>query len=188
MRTTAIAIVFCGLLLGISTVSRTAEILTDEDIRAGRMPKIGDVLMLTDFAHCHPRSAIRQESVKGKWWMRSYRTESGATGEMPCVEERDMDDPASCMAPELNYELNLEGVYDIWVGTYRGIAYGGIDIKLSSDPVYQPIMPYDDGIFLFNQVSFTPLRNIGYPALIRREIATHAPFGRRKGEKVEWLE
>jgi hypothetical protein len=46
-----------------------------------------------------------------------------------------------------------------------------------------------DGIFLFNQdIYTTPLRNIGYPELIRKEITTGQPFGRRVGEKVEWLE
>jgi len=127
-------------------MSQATNTLTDEDIRAGQKPRVGDTVILTDFANCYPHSAIKTESVKGKWWLRSYRTESGAAGQMLCVEERDMDDPESCLAPPLTYHPNLEGTYDIWVGTYRDIAYGGIDIKLSNDPVYQPIMPYDDGI------------------------------------------
>ena len=127
-------------------MSQAAQLLTDEDLKAGRVPAAGDTVILTDLANCYPRSAIRQESVKGKWWLRSYRTESGATGEMLCVEERDMDDPASCIAPELTYHVNLGGVYDIWVGTYTTLNGGGIDIKLTSEKAYTPVDPCEEGI------------------------------------------
>ncbi len=127
-------------------MSLAAKTLTGEDIRAGQKPQVGDVVILKDFVNCYPRSAIKAESVKGKWWLRSYRTESGSAGEMLCVEERDMDDPASCIAPELKYHLNLEGTYDIWVATYRPIFGGGIDIKLTRDETYAPIDPWEEEI------------------------------------------
>ncbi len=127
-------------------MSQAAKTLTGEDIRAGQKPQVGDVLILKDFANCYPRSAIRTESVKGKWWLRPYKTEDGSTGTMLCVEERDMADPASCLAPELKYHLNLEGTYDIWVGTYRPIFGGGIDIKLSHDKMYGTIDPWQTGL------------------------------------------
>ena len=46
-----------------------------------------------------------------------------------------------------------------------------------------------DGVFLFNyQYGQTPLRHLPYPDLIRKEVESGQPFGRRVGEKVEWLE
>ena len=65
---------------------------------------------------------------------------------MLCIEERDMDNPQSCIAPELKYHLNLEGIYDIWVGTYRPIFGGGIDMKLTRDNTYAPIDPWQEEI------------------------------------------
>ena len=117
-----------------------AGTLTERDLAAGFEPSIGDTVILSDLARCQPQHAIALENVKGKWWLRRYTTESGQ-GEMLCVEQRDMQDPQSCLAPALTYPLRLEGTYDIWVGTYRDVAQGGIDIKLSGDTTYFPIRP-----------------------------------------------
>jgi len=150
MKSLSATIVATFLLWG-HTMSRAAGTLTDEDIKAGRQPQVGDTVVLDGFANCSPSSAIRQESVEGKWWLRDYRTADGRTRTMLCVEERDRDAPASCIAPELTYDVNLEGVYDIWVGTYRDVGFGGIDIKLSNDRVYMPINPCDDGVTAWPQ-------------------------------------
>ena len=131
---------------GGATMTNASRILTDADLQAGKRPETGDTVLLSDFSRCYPQSVLRTESVKGKWWLRPYRTASGKTGTMLCVEERDMDDPQSCIAPELKYHLNLEGTYDIWVGTYRPIFGGGIDIKLSHDKMYGTIDPWQTGL------------------------------------------
>ena len=121
-------------------------VLTDEDLTAGKAPAVGDTVLLTDFAQCFPRSAIGQDSVKGKWRLRPYRTET-ASEAMLCVEERDQENPQACMAPALTYPLDIDGVYEIWVGTYRPLLYGGgIDIRLTRDKTYFTVNPCEDGV------------------------------------------
>ena len=121
--------------------------LTDADLAAGAKPEVGDTVILRDFAKCFPRSAVESKSVKGKWWLRPYRTAQGES-KMLCVEERDKQskDPHDYIAPALTYPVQLEGVYDIWVGTYRPIYGGGIDIKLTRDKVYGTIDPWEEEI------------------------------------------
>ena len=129
------------------TRTGSMRVLTDEDLHADKRPRVGDTVMLSDFARCYPRSAISTKSIKGKWWLRPYRAASGQTGHMLCVEERDRDSPQSAIALPLTYKVDLEGVYDIWVGTYRAIHYGGVDIKLTRDKAYGPIQPaFEDGV------------------------------------------
>ena len=65
---------------------------------------------------------------------------------MICIEQRDMDNPKSCLVPAITYPVELEGIYDIWIGTYIPVNAGGIDIKLTRDKVYSPIDPAEDGI------------------------------------------
>ena len=146
MNAVRVAVLISAMLLGGVNMSQGARILSDEDLSAGQKPRVGDTVILSDFSRCYPRSGLRTESVKGKWWLRPYRTASGQTGTMLCVEERDMDNPQSCLVPALTYHLNLEGIYDIWVGTYRPIFYGGVDIKLTRDKVYGTIDPREEEI------------------------------------------
>jgi hypothetical protein len=117
--------------------------LTDADLAAGRKPAIGDTVILSDFARCFPHSAISLESVKGKWWLRPYRT-ANSEGKMLCVEQRDKKNPSTCIAPSLTYPANLEGVFDIWVGAYRPVFGGGIDIKLTRDKTYGTVDPWEE--------------------------------------------
>jgi len=131
--------------LGVSTLSHAAKTLTDSDLEAGKLPAYGDTIILSDFTRCRPRSAVSAASEKGKWWLRPYETASGA-GKMLCVQERDMDDPQSCIAPPLTYPLNLKGTYDIWVATYRPVFGGGIDVKLTRDKAYTCINPWEEEI------------------------------------------
>ncbi|MCP4644725.1 MAG: hypothetical protein GY851_30065 [bacterium] len=119
--------------------------LTDADLAKGTLPAVGDTVMLTDFASCFPHSAITTASEKGKWWLRPY-TVNGEAGAMLCVEERDQENPATCIAPVLTYPIDLEGVYDISVGTYRPVYGGGIDIKLTRDKFYYTVTPREDGV------------------------------------------
>ena len=65
---------------------------------------------------------------------------------MLCVEARDKEKPQTCIAPELTYPLKLEGVYEIWVGTYQPLFGGGIDIKLSRDKVFGTVDPQEVAI------------------------------------------
>lgn len=141
----ALAIVgACGQTLADDAKPRT---LTDADLTAGAKPAIGDVVMLRDFARCFPHSAVVSENVKGKWWLRPYRT-AGNDAKMLCVEQRDKanNDPHDCIAPTLTYPVQLEGVYDIWVGTYRPICGGGMDIKLTRDKVFGTVDPWEEEI------------------------------------------
>ncbi len=129
------------LVLVLTVLNCYAAELTDSDLAAGKMPNIGDTVILSDFANCFPRSAISTKSEKGNWWLRPYKTDS-TTGKMLCVEERDVNDPQSCIAPELTYNIDLEGIYDIWVCTYRPTFGGGVDIKLTNDKYYTVIDPW----------------------------------------------
>ncbi|NPV45981.1 MAG: hypothetical protein HPY69_03410 [Armatimonadetes bacterium] len=115
--------------------------LTDRDLAAGRVPKVGDTVTLSDFRQCFPRLAVSSSSTKGKWWLRPY-TANGERGQMLCVEERDLERPESCLAPALTYPLALSGTYDLWVGTYRPDYGGGVDVKLTRDKVYATIDPW----------------------------------------------
>lgn len=135
------------LFMLLVSTSSTAVEFDDAAIAGGAAPVVGDSVVLRDFARCTPGDSILRESAKGKWWLRPYRAESGSEAVMLCVEERDMDDPQSCIAPPLTYPLALEGVYDIWVGTYRVPEYGGgIDIKLTRDKTYTYIDPAEDNV------------------------------------------
>ena len=130
-----------------SHVPCAAAVLTDTDLERGEQPRVGDTVILSDFEKCSPSSAISTTSVKGQWWLRPYKTTSGKLGKMLCVEERDRDNPQSCVAPPVTYSVQLDGVYDIWVGTYRTIHYGGVDIKLTRDKTFAPIQPaLEDGV------------------------------------------
>ncbi len=134
------------LVIFAGNVSCSAAVLTDKDLAAGKTPKVGDTVILSDFTRCFPRSAVGGKNVKGKWWLRPYETADGKKGQMICVEQRDMDNPKSCLVPALTYPVELEGIYDIWVGTYIPLNAGGVDIKLTSDKIYSPIDPAEDGI------------------------------------------
>ena len=140
------AILLIPLVLVITCLNCFGGELTDSDLSAGKKPKIGDTVILSDFTRCFPRSAVGNENVKGKWWLRDYQTADGKKGQMICVEQRDMDNPKSCLVPAITYRLELEGVYDIWVGTYIPVNAGGVDIKLTSDKIYSPIDPAEEGI------------------------------------------
>ena len=127
-------------------MSAYAVELTHKELDAGTVPQVGDVVILDDFARCFPHSAIAGASQKGKWWLRPYTTER-RQGKMLCVEERDTERPESCLAPALTYPIALEGVFDIWVGTYRPLLQGGgVDIKLTADKFYFPVNPNEDGV------------------------------------------
>ena len=95
-------LVFIVLMLLVN-LTCSAATLTDKDLAAGKKPKVGDTVILSDFTSCFPRSAVGKENVKGKWWLRDYETADGRKGQMICVEQRDMDNPKSCLVPALTY-------------------------------------------------------------------------------------
>jgi len=97
----------------------------------------GDEIVITDTSRLQPADAIGPRSVKGKWWRRGY-TVPGKPGEhaLVCVEEQDLDDPKSCLAPPLRLPLNLKGWYEVWVRTYRHRSQGGIDVRLSGQKYF----------------------------------------------------
>jgi hypothetical protein len=122
-----------------------SRVLREADLAAGKRPAVGDTVLLSDFTRCFPRSAISTENVKGKWWLRSFRTSEGE-GKMLCVEQYDRDSktPQDNLAPTLTLPLELEGVYDIWIGTYRPVYGGGLDIKLTRDKVFGTVDPWEE--------------------------------------------
>jgi len=134
-----------GILAGLGVPAATSwsAQLGDEDIASGRIPAFGDTIILSDFARCEPSTALSESSQKGKWWLRPHTTEKGS-GRILCVEQRDMDDPESCIAPALTYPLDLKGAYDIWVAVYRPVFGGGIDIKLTTDRTYTHMDPWEE--------------------------------------------
>ncbi len=138
-----ISLAFIAILL--TALNCYAAELTDSDLAAGKRPKIGDTVILKDFANCFPRSAMSSKSEKGKWWLKPYKTDT-TQGTMLCVEERDRDNPQSCIAPQLTYNVNLEGTYDIWVCTYRPNYGGGVDIRLSRDKYHTVIDPWQEEV------------------------------------------
>jgi len=106
---------------------------------AGEPPGIqpGDEIVITDLSRITPAEAVSDRSVKGKWWGRRYRLADDAEERrLLCVEEHDLEDPASCLAPPLRLDLDLEGWYEIWVRTYRHREAGGIDVRLSGEPYF----------------------------------------------------
>jgi len=109
--------------------------LTEADLDVGKQPAIGDCVLLKDFSRCTPDAAVVGQSEKGKWWLRPYRTSSGATGKMLCVEARDKENPQTCIAPELTYPTKLDGLYEIWVGTCPNILRQEVDAGLTPSRV-----------------------------------------------------
>lgn len=113
---------------------------TPSDIRPG------DEIVITDMSLLRPSSAISRRSEKGKWWLREY-TIDGEPGRhsLVCVEEQDLDDPASCLAPPLRLPLKLDGWYEVWVRTYRHREGGGIDVRLSGQEQFLHADPLQVG-------------------------------------------
>jgi len=116
---------------------------TPADIRPG------DEIVITDMSLLRPSNAISRRSEKGRWWLRRY-TIPDQPGEysLVCVEEQDLDEPESCLAPPLTLPLRLDGWYEVWVRTYRHRAGGGIDVRLSGEEQFLHADPL--------QVSTTP--------------------------------
>lgn len=102
----------------------------------------GDEIVITDMSRLRPSGAISRRSVKGKWWRRSYTIEDeAARHSLVCVEEHDMENPESCLAPQLKLPLKLKGWYEIWVRTYRHRKQGGIDVRLSGEKYFVRLDP-----------------------------------------------
>jgi len=118
-----------------------ADTLTPKDLQGGVTPKPGDQIVLDDFSNLAPNDVFSKTSVRGKWWLRQYKTDSGKHGTMLMTVERDMDKPETCLVPRVTLPLNLKGWYEVWVATYRGPYGGGIDVKLSGDECFIHIDP-----------------------------------------------
>jgi len=97
----------------------------------------GDEIVITDLSRIKPAEAVADRSAKGTWWRRVYTLpDDGEERRLVCVEEHDLEDPASCLAPPLRLDLDLEGWYEIWVRTRRHREAGGIDVRLSGEPYF----------------------------------------------------
>jgi len=106
----------------------------------------GDEIVITDLSRLVPAEAVAGRSEKGKWWRRDYALPGGTEEQaLVCVEEHDLADPASCLAPELRLPLNLEGWYEVWVRTLRRREAGGIDVRLSGEPYFFHANPLQVG-------------------------------------------
>ncbi len=112
--------------------------------------KPGDEIIITDMSLLQPQNVISQRSEKGKWWRRGYTIpEETDEHSLVCVEEQDMEDPESCLAPQFTLSLNLEGWYEVWVRTLRretdgdvGVG-GGIDVRFSGEKYFVYCNPLD---------------------------------------------
>ncbi len=98
-------------------------------------------IVISDFTRIVEQQHISAESTKGKWWSRSYKTPDGKIGQMLCAEQRDMDDPESCLVAPITLPLDLSGYYQIWIGTYRPRFGGGLDVKLSDEDHFRFLDP-----------------------------------------------
>lgn len=97
----------------------------------------GDEIVITDLSELEPSEAVINQSVKGKWWRRRYTAKGEEEGrELVCVEQRDLEDPRSCLAPPVTLPLKLRGWYEVWVRTYRHGEGGGIDVRLSGEKYF----------------------------------------------------
>ncbi len=129
------------LLVLMPALAARAGTLTQADIDGGAVPRAGDRVVLSDFSRLMPQDALSRTSVRGKWWLRSYKTDGGQAGTMLMTVERDMDKPETCLVPKVTYPLNVKGWYEVWVATYRGPYGGGIDVRLSGDDCFVHIDP-----------------------------------------------
>ncbi len=136
-----------ALLAASPTHGRT---LTQADLDRGVAPQPGDQVILRDFSRLKPQDALSKTSVRGKWWLRRYRTDDGREQTMLMTVERDMDKPETCLVPAVTYPLGLRGWYEIWVATYRGPYGGGVDVRLTGDDCFVRMDP--------QQVAFHPKR------------------------------
>ena len=100
-----------------------------------------DGVVFSDFGRIVEQNAISTTSQKGKWWLRSYRTADGSSGKMLCVEQRDMDNPQSCVAPPITLDLDVSGMYQVWIGTVRPRFGGGIDVRVSDENYFRHLDP-----------------------------------------------
>ncbi len=99
-------------------------------------------VVITDMGLLEPGAAISERTEKGMWWRRPYTLpDDDRAYALVCVEEQDLDDPASCIAPPLTLPLKLEGWYEVWVRTYRHGEGGGIDVRLSGEPYFMHMDP-----------------------------------------------
>lgn len=107
---------------------------------AGIQP--GDEIVITDLSTLQPETAVREVSEKGTWWRRAYRiSDEAERRHLVCVEQRDLDDPQSCLAGQLRLPLNVTGWYEVWVRTYRHHLGGGIDVRLSGEKYFMHANP-----------------------------------------------
>ncbi|MCP4644368.1 MAG: hypothetical protein GY851_28250 [bacterium] len=136
----------------------------------------GDEIVITDMTLVQPSSAIVDRSEKGKWWLRSY-TADGSESQLLCVEDRDKDDPQSCVAPPLTLPLNLRGWYEVWVRTHRPSEGGGIDVKFSDERCFLHADPQQVGAEDGTEMS--ALVDIRYRAddLTGRGLVFQQPYG-----------
>jgi len=89
------------LLVLMPALAARAGTLTQADIDGGAVPRAGDRVVLSDFSRLMPQDALSRTSGRGKWWLRSYKTDGGQAGTMLMTVERDMDKPETCLVPKV---------------------------------------------------------------------------------------
>jgi hypothetical protein len=134
-------VILVSCLIMLAGLVAEAKTLTQVDLDRGAVPQPGDQVLLCDFAKLRPHDAFSKTSVRGKWWLRSYKTDGGQEGTMLMTVERDMDKPETCLVPQVAYPLSLKGWYEVWVATHRGPYGGGIDVRLTGDDCFLHIDP-----------------------------------------------
>ncbi len=141
----------------------------------------GDELVITDMSLFGPPEAISRKSTRGKWWRRKYTQDGDSERRaLLCVEEHDLETPASCLAPSLVLPLRLEGWYEIWVTTLRHREGGGIDVRLSGEPYFVHADPQQvSGGKRKDAPAYGSLVDVRYRAadLGGRELVFQQPYG-----------
>ena len=115
--------------------------LSQADLDRGETPRPGDQVVLRDWSRLSPQDALSKTSMRGRWWLRPYKTDDGRSGTMVMTVERDMAKPETCLAPPMTYPLRLSGWYEVWIATYRGPYGGGVDVRLTGDDCFVHMCP-----------------------------------------------
>ena len=93
-----------------------------------------EIIYVTDMSRCLPTGALSTESKKGCWTLMDFETDSDQTEHIRGTLVYACKATAS---PEIRLPLNVEGEYEIYVGTCQTIFEGeGVRLKLSGDSCY----------------------------------------------------
>lgn len=99
-----------------------------------------NTIIISDLRAAQPQDAVLENYVPGKWFAVPYTSGDGIEGYML------MGDDEASTPPEISIELNVKGIYKVYLGIYyphtRAASYrlgGEIWVKLTGDSAYSRI-------------------------------------------------